>query len=370
MKNLKTILLITTVSLITSCKFQDKESISDNQIKRYEKQILLFQKEYSIPGLAVGISLNDSLIYSKGFGFSDIENQIKVTPNTPFRIASITKPFTVAVLMKLVEDGKINLDWKIKDYYPDYLGSCERILGYFNTDMPEYSFLLNQYQPNRDDITLKHHLSHTAEKVPGESYKYNGFLFGMLSDVIETVTLSKFDILVDNLIIKKLNLKNSLSSQLDTSKPNVIKSLAKPYIIKSNGTFEIGEYPDLELNAGAGIISTVTDLMKFDNAINQNLLVKESTKKEQFQPLILNNGDISPYGLGWFTQKYKGYTLIWHNGWQPNSYSGLYLKVLEKNLTLVLLANSEGLSAPFELGKGDVLSSDFAKSFLELVINE
>ncbi len=370
MKNLKTILLIVLISLINSCKLQDKENISEKQIEEYEKQILLLQKEYSIPGLSIGISSNDSLIYSKGFGFSDIENQIKVTPKTPFRIASITKTLTGAILMKLAEDGKINLDWKIKDYYPDYLGSCERILGYFNTDMSEYSFLLNEYQPNRDDITLKHHLSHTAEKIPGDNYKYNGFLFGMLSDVIETVTQSKFDTLVDKMIIKKLNLKNSLPSQLDTSKPNIIKTLAKPYKIVSDGSFEIGEYPDLELNAGAGIISSVTDLMKFDNAINQNLLVKENTKKEQFRPFMLNNGNLSPYGLGWFTQKYKGYTLIWHNGWQPNSYSGLYLKVLEKDLTLILLANSEGLSEPFGLGKGDVLSSDFAKSFLELVINE
>ena len=370
MKNLKTILLIFLTFLIYSCNVKNKEIISNKQLDEYEEQILILQKKYSIPGLSIAISSNDSLIYSKGFGFADIENQIKVTPKTPFRIASITKTITGAVIMKLVEDGKINLDWKIKDYYPDYLGSCERILGYFNTDMPEYSFLLNKYQPNRDDITLKHHLSHTAEKIPGDNYKYNGFLFGMLSDVIETVTQSKFDTLIDKMIIKKLKLKNSLPSQLNTSRPNIIKSLAKPYVIRSNGTFELGEYPDLGLNAGAGIISSVTDLIKFDNAINQNLLVKENTKKEQFRPYILNNGDLSPYGLGWFTQKYKGYTLVWHNGWQPNAYSGLYLKVLEKNLTLILLANSEGLSEPFELGKGDILSSEFAKSFLDLVINE
>ncbi|MBL4668933.1 MAG: beta-lactamase family protein [Flavobacteriales bacterium] len=370
MKNLKTILLILLISLIYSCNVKNKETISERQLNEYEKQISILREKYSIPGLSIGISSNDSLIYSKGFGFSDIEKKIKVTPKTPFRIASITKTITGTVLMKLVEDGDINLNWKVKDYYPDYLGSCERILGYFNTDMPEYSFLLNEYQPNRDDITLKHHLSHTAEKIPGNNYKYNGFLFGMLSDVIETATQSKFDTLVDKMIIKKLNLKNSLSSQLDTSKPNIIKSLAKPYIIKSHGTFELGKYPDPQLNAGAGIISSVTDLMLFDNAINQNLLVKENTKKEQFRPFILNNGNLSPYGLGWFTQKYKGYTLVWHNGWQPDAYSGLYLKVLEKNLTLILLANSEGLSEPFELGEGDVLSSEFARSFLDLVINE
>jgi hypothetical protein len=61
--------------------------------------------------------------------------------------------------MHLLEEGEIDLNLKIKDYYPDYLGSCKRILGYFNEEVPEYSFLLNQYYPERDDILLNHPLN-------------------------------------------------------------------------------------------------------------------------------------------------------------------------------------------------------------------
>ena len=363
-------LLLIVLSVINSCLTQEKNSISTKQLNQYEKQLLILKEKYAIPGLSIGISASDSLIYSKGFGFSDIENQIKVTPNTPFRIASLTKTISSTILMKLYEENKINLNWKIKDYYPDYLGSCERILGYFNSEMPEYSFLLNEYQPKRNDITLKHHLSHTAENIPGDNYKYNGFLFGMLSDVIETAMETKFDSIVDLEIIKKLNLKNSLTSQLDTSNPDLLASLAKPYIVSGNGNFDLGKFPNQKLNAGAGMISSVTDLMKFDNAIDQNILISKETKDKQFSPYVLNNGSHSPYGLGWFSQRYKGHTLVWHYGWQPNSYSGLYLKILEKDITLILMANSEGLSSSFELGKGNVLSSDFAKSFLDLIINK
>ena len=367
-KNPNLFFLLILLFLTNACYAQEKNNITAEQLNQYEKQVLLLKEKHAIPGLAIGISANDELIYTNGFGFADIENQIKVTPNTPFRIASITKTITSTIIMKLVEENSLNLNWKIKDYYPDYLGSCKRILGYFNEDMPEYAFLLNEYQPTRDDITLRHHLSHTAENIPGSNYKYNGFLFGMLSDVIETVTETKFDSLVDQMIIKKLKLNNSLSSQLDDSKPNVINALAKPYVLNSNGQFELVDYPDLELNAGAGMISTITDLMKFDNAIDQNLLLKKETKEEQFKPIQLQNGTISPYGLGWFTQQYKGHTIVWHNGWQPNAYSGLYMKILEKDITIILLANSDGLSQPFELGSGNVQSSEFAKSFLDLII--
>lgn len=70
-----------------------------------------------------------------------------------------------------------------------------------------------------------------------------------------------------------------------------------------------------------------------------------------FKPFELVDKSLSSYGYGWFIQKYNEYTLVWHYGLQPNAYSGLYLKVLEKDLTLVILANNQNLSEPFDLGK-------------------
>jgi len=353
--------------VFNSCTAQNKSTISTEQLSHFEKEMILLKEKHLIPGMAIAISSHDSLVYSKGLGFSDLAEKVKVIPSTPFRIASLTKPIASTILMKLVEENNLQLDSKIKDFYPDYLGTCKRILNYFNSELPEYSFLLDAYEPNRNDITIAHHLSHTAEKIPGDEYKYNGFLFGMLSKVMETATQTKFDVLVDSLIIKKLNLKQSLASQLDTTNPNLLTSLAKPYHVNGESAYMLSEFPNPELNAGAGMISSVEDLIKFDNAIDQNILITKESKLKQFGPNILNDGSISPYALGWFSQNYKGYTLVWHYGWQPNAYSGLYLKVLEKDMTLILLANSEGLSNSFNLGKGEVLSSEFAKSFLELV---
>ena len=363
------ILFLLTFVSVESLSMPNKSTNAAHKINQFDKTLIKLANKYALPGLAIGISFNDSLIYTKGIGFSDIDKRIQMTPDTPFRVASLTKVISSTILMQLVEKGTIDLHWKIKDYYPDYLGSCKRILGYFEQDLPEYSFLLNKYKPERDDITLKHHLSHTAEQTPGDHYKYNGFLFGMLTDVIEQVTKEKFAALVNQEIVKKLNLKHSLTSQLDTSNPEVLNAMAKPYILNSKGSFTLGKFPDPELNTGAGFVSSVTDLMLFDNAIDQNLLISRASKEAQFMPYKLNDGSLSPYGLGWFSQIYKGYTLVWHYGWQPNAYSGLYLKVLEKDLTLILLANSEGLSQPFALEKGDVLSSEFARTFLDLIVD-
>ena len=203
---MKKLALLFCVILFVSCKSQEKNEI--DKITQFERQVDSLRIEYKIPGISVGISINDSIQLIKGFGLANVESKIPMTGNTPFRIASLTKPIFSTIFMRLTEEGKIDLNWKIKDYYPDYAGSCSRILGYFNEEMPEYSFLLNQYHPERDDILLKHHLSHTAENIPGTAYKYNGFLYGMLSDVVETATHQKINKWVDSLVIKKLNLQN------------------------------------------------------------------------------------------------------------------------------------------------------------------
>jgi len=76
----------------------------------------------------------------------------------------------------------------------------------------------------------------------------------------------------------------------------------------------------------------------------------------------------SPRGLGWFVQSYKGERLVWHFGYVQNAYSSLILKVPARGVTFILLANGDGLSAPFQLQSGDVTRSLFASLFLRLAI--
>lgn len=352
--------------LWTSC--EDTVQKPDNPYSGFAEKVDSLRTVYNIPGISIGVAVDDSVLLSTGFGYANLEDSIPMTGATPMCIASLTKPIFSTVLMKLVEEKKVDLNWKIKDYYPDYLGSCERILAYFNSDMPEYAYLLNKYEPTRDDIFIRHHLSHTAETTPGTAYTYNGFLFGMLSDVVESSTQISFDKWVDSLIIRKLQLGNSASSQLDDSRKSIVDRLALPYHFDTNKNWIKGELPNPELNAGSGLIFSAGDLLLFDRAFNSNELLTKESKSQMLQPFVLNDGTVSPYGYGWFIQKYRGNTLVWHYGLEPSGYSGLYLKILEKNTTLVLLANSQDLSAPFNLEKGDVLSSAFAKVFVDAVL--
>jgi len=362
-------------------------------IQTFTQEIESLRKKLKIPGLSVAVLQGQKVVFADGYGYADIENKIPATPNTPYNIASLTKTFAAAVMLKLVEDGRLNLDDEMANILKDvvfprssgaihgYARMCEKI----NEMSKDKSFLFvklfQDYHCDTERITLRHHLTHTAQGVPGEVYRYNGFLYGMLSNVAEKVSGKSFAELLIAYINGPLEMTRTVPSPSEKNRDQVLTERAKYYRVSDAENFIPSEWPSKEignamkmrgmdpkpsLNAGGGIISTVLDLSKFDIAMDRNLIVSDQSKQKMFSPTISNNGQPLPYGLGWFVQEHLGVKLVWHYGWAPSAYSSLILKVPEEEVTLILLANSDGASAPFQLGAGDVLKSPFAVMFLNL----
>jgi len=244
-----------------------------------------------------------------------------------------------------------------------------------------FAFLFQDYRCYTERITVRHHLTHTSQGVPGDAYRYNGFLYGLLSHVAEEVSGKGFaDLLVEN-IIAPLEMTRTIPSISDSHRDQVLADRVKYYRVGDRGNFVLSQWPPKEivkaleasgldstprLNAGGGMISTVLDLAKFDIAMDRNLIVSDASKEAMFTSTISNSGQPLPYGLGWFVQEHEGVKIVWHYGWAPKAYSSLILKVPQEEVTLILLANSDGASAPFRLGAGNVLTSPFAIMFINL----
>ena len=151
------------------------------------------------------------------------------------------------------------------------------------------------------------------------------------------------------------------SSQLDRFS-GVLKRMAPPYRV-SGGGVSLNAGVAKSVDASTGAISTVLDLAKFDSGLDGAFLLHRETMTAMW-----NQAGGMPTGLGWFVQNYNGRTIYWQFGYTPGAYSSLILKVPSQHLTLILLANSDGLSAPFSLQDGDVNSSLFARTFLRLFV--
>jgi CubicO group peptidase (beta-lactamase class C family) len=146
----------------------------------------------------------------------------------------------------------------------------------------------------------------------------------------------------------------------------VVKTLAQPYALDREFKTTKISYPQ-GFGTAAGLISTVLDMAKYDIAIDQNKFLTKETQQLAFTPTVSTKGGPLPYGLGWFTQNYKGTKLLWHYGyWTGNS--SFILKVPEQNITFIIMANSDNLSRPTDLGSGDALSSAVSMAFLKTFI--
>ena len=336
------------------------------KFENFRDQTEQLRKKYKIAGLSFIILHNNKILHTEGLGYADIENKIKAQSNTQYRIASLTKPISTTIILKLVELGVLNLDDPISKLYPEYKAKFQEYKDRF--ERKNLTEILENYNFERKDIAIKHHLSHTSKGIPGDSYSYSGFLFGELTKVIDNVSKKGFEVLMKHEIINKLKLDSTITCKENEEYEKEPDRLAVPYCTDEKGKVKRSKYPLFDLNTAAGIISTVEDLAKFDIALNKNQLITEKSKEMAFTPMISSSGKTLPYGLGWFIQNptKPNKKILWHYGFGP-SISSLYIKIPSSKLTLIMLSNTDGLCNFPELADNeDVTITPFAKIFVDI----
>jgi CubicO group peptidase (beta-lactamase class C family) len=145
----------------------------------------------------------------------------------------------------------------------------------------------------------------------------------------------------------------------------VLSQLARPYDVDVRGRATRSEIPQTTANAATGLVTTVRDLARFDAVLRPeyNLLTSRSLQ-QSWTPV----GSAFPTGLGWFVQTYNGTQVVWQFGTVARAYSAMIIKLPTRDTTFIIMANSDGLTAPFELEKGDATTSVFARLFLRIFV--
>jgi CubicO group peptidase (beta-lactamase class C family) len=338
-------------------------SAQEGRTARFERELEELRIKLRIPGMSAAIVKDQKILWTKGFGFADPENRVPATPETNYRIASLTKTFASTLLMQLVERGKLDLDEPMSKFSPEF-----------------------QKRFNNNAIKVRHVLTHTSHDNPGENYRYDGNRFSYLTDVIEKASGSSFRELLIKEILDKIQMTTTVPGQDildDRSKWSTfidaehikryedgLAKLSKPYRLYGTEIIQT-IYPPRRINTSAGLVSNVLDLAKYDIAVDHHTFIKAETQDRAWTPAVSTNGRTLPYGFGWFVQKYQDIDLIWHYGYWPDSFSSLSIKVPGRRITFILLANSDALSSSFRgLGNGNVMASSFAASFLRVFIFE
>ena len=232
-------------------------------------------------------------------------------------------------------------------------------------------------------VTIRQILTHSSAAPPGESFHYDPDRYAQLARVVEACVPQPYRKTVAVQLLERLAMKDSVPGRDVQDDPivaqslfaesvqqryrDVLERLAMPYKIDKKGrsSRSVDLTPE-SISASSGVISTVRDLARFDAALDSALLLRDETLSAAWTNAVGRDRMPLPTGLGWFVQKYNAEAVVWHFGLTPNGYSSLILKIPAKRLTLILLANSDGLSSPFDLASGDVTKSLFAMLFLRL----
>ena len=305
-----------------------------------------------IPGMSAAVVQDGEIVWERGFGFQNVAARVRATPDTPYLVGDATATLAAVLVLQCVEQRRLSLDAPLDTY------------GISTEDR---------------GVTIRKLLSHTAT----DTFSYNPERFSQLTAVVEWCVPQPYAKTVSHRLLNRLAMRDSVpgtnlaagntgpleelydSEDLDRYRA-VVERMAVPYKVDGRGRVERSEVPATGINAAEGLVSTVRDLARLESALDSRLLLDDDTLAVAWSPTNRREGPAVPFGLGWFVQPHRGGRVVWHFGLLQNAYSSLVVKLPERRLTFILLANSDGLSAPFQLGSGDVTRSVFATLFLRL----
>lgn len=313
------------------------------------------RQQADIPGMSAAVVRDGVVIWEKGYGFQNTASRIRATPDTPYLVGDLSGTLAAAMILACVEQRHL------------YLGDPIRKYG---AELPEA------------DITIRDLLSHTTPDAE-EPFAYSPERYERLTAVMEGCESRSYRKSVAQLLDSNAMRDSVPGTDLWHSDTvlregeferedvdryrQVLERMAIPYKVDSRGRAERTELPPMQMSASGGLVSTVRDLARLDAALDSTVFLRQETLDMAWIPLTTPRGFVSPMGLGWFVQSHRGERVVWHFGLIGGAYSSLVVKLPDRKLTFILLANSDRLSAPFQLSSGNVTRSLFATLFLRLV---
>lgn len=307
-------------------------------------EVMTLANKYRLFNGSVLVAEDGKVIYKKGLGLANMEWNIPNTPETKFRLGSITKQFTATLIMQLVEQGKVKLDGKISDYLPDYrkdVGDKVTVHQLLNhtSGIPSYTGLPGFFQDvSRNPYTVgafvKKYASNDLEFEPGSKFSYNNSGYFLLGAIVEKATGKSYEQVLKEKIFDPIGMKNTGYDHFDT----LIERRATGYQKTPDGYIN-APYLDMSIPYAAGsMYSTVDDLYLWDQALYTDRLLSAQSKELMFKPNLEN------YAYGWTIRKTsfdEKIPVITHGG-GINGFTTTIVRFPGQRHLIVMLDNTAG----------------------------
>ena len=314
---------------------------------RTDEFVAAQMKQFDLPGLSLAVRQGGSVSKTATYGFADVASKVPTTEGAVYKIGSVSKQFLATVIMLLVQDGRVQLDAPLSTYLPD---------------SPD------AWRP----ITIRHLLAHTAGLVrespgfdpmksqsdgaiiaaaygtpllftPGTKWAYSNLGYYVLAEVITKVSGRPWTQVAADRVFRPAGMAQTL--------PTSIQPLPPSRVIGYSGRNNQEVAPEwVALRPSGAFLSRIDDLLKWDVALDGDLVLSRASREQMWTPVKLADGTTAPYGFGWHVETWNGRRVVWHGGGLPG-FTSYFARFLDQPLTVIVLANGDDADLP-AIGRG------------------
>lgn len=296
-----------------------------------------------IPGATVAVGIGGELVWTRGFGHADLENEVPASEHTVYRLASISKPMTAVLAMRLAAAGQLDLDRPVQDYVPGFpvkrwpltprhllshLGGVRHYRGREIYSTRSYASV---------QAALHIFASDPLVHEPGTKFLYTSYGYNLLGAVAEAAASGSFEALLEKHIHEPAGMRHTRIDRINA----IIPHRAQGYVRTKEGRIENSRIVDTsnKLPSG-GLCGTAADLVRFGNALLAGKLVDRPTLDAMWTPACTREGRASAYGLGFRILRAEKPRIIGHSGGQPRVSTMLVLRP-EEGVVVAWMSNLE-----------------------------
>ncbi len=312
-------------------------------------QVLLKNLNANQPGASVAVVKGKQIVFQKGYGLANVGKHLPITPQTTFRIGSLSKSFTAAAIMLLAERNQLSLKKDIQHYLPNYPNSTgfnhagtknkitlENLLSHTSglpnyTDFSDFETQMSQPTSLKDLIaTFK---NKPLDFTPGSQFAYSNSNYILLAAIIEQISGQPYCNYMQQHIFKPLGMENTRCNVDQDNKMAVGYS-------RNDKASPISW---TQVQGAGSLISNTHDLILWNQAIRSQQLLSAESWQRIFTPFQLNNGETTELGFGWGFGAIEKHSAVGHEG-TINGFSSMMIRLPEDDIFVVALMNDDRLN--------------------------
>ena len=344
-------LLFLSFSLPSDWLHADEQPSADPSQTAIDALVKQQMDEQHIPGLSLAVTVDNELVFAKGYGMANVELKSPALAESAYEVASLTKQFTAMAILLLAEDHKLSLDDPLSRHLPEAPPAWAKItirhLLTHTSGIPDYDDGAPGLDPRRDyteDELLQLAAKLPLKFPPGVRWSYSNTGYVILGILVSRLSGEPYGDYLRSRIFKPLHMGSTRLNADD----DIIPFRTNGYELE-DGRLRNQEYlsPSLSSTGDGGLVSTVVDLSKWEAGIQSGALVPPARWREIFTPVTLNSGKTFPYGFGWFVREQSGHPFYEHSG-HLGGFASHILRFPRARVSVIVLANL-GQADPWQI---------------------